>query len=388
MFMKTADKQGEAAKVFDMVVDHFPDMIHSVDAEGNIVYVNRMATVLLDYTTDELYAMNIRQLYSSEILDAVERGFREVKQTGEKRVESLLRAKDGTRIPVEMRTLAIHDEHGAFAQTFTVSRDMRKQKEMQDSLIHSGRLAAIGELAAGVVHDLNNPLTAIILASAVMGKVAGDPAASPAQLREQSALFCETIRESAVTMEALTSRLRDFARGVKEQHKPVDLFDTIHDALFILAHRIRHNNVRVTCPIVKARHWALGDRNQIEQVFLNIFANACDAMAQSGTRELTVEVDALTEGPCAFWCCTVRDTRSGRSRGGRSRRPGGLIQVAVHGVDIAHDKLQRQSFPAVISSVCGSPAPRPPRSAARPRPAGWGWACGSRRSPCPPAPRP
>ncbi len=309
--MKTTDKQGEAATVLGMVVDHFSDMIHSADAAGNIVYVNRMATVLLGYTTDELYAMNIRQLCSPEILNAVEMGFKEAKQTGETRIESLLVAKDGTRVPVEMRTLTIHGEQDASLQTFTVSRDLRKQKEMQDSLIHAGRLAAIGELAAGVVHDLNNPLTAILLASAVMGKAAGDPAASPEEIREQTALFCETIRESATTMEALTSRLRDFARGVKEQHTPVDLFDAIHDALFILAHRIRLNNVRVTCPIAKARHWALGDRNQIEQVFLNIFANACDAMAQSGIRELTVGVEPLTEGPCAFWCCTVRDTGEG-----------------------------------------------------------------------------
>jgi PAS domain S-box-containing protein len=211
-------------------------MIHSVDADGNIVFVNHMATDLLGYTADELRAMNIRQLYPPEILEAVEKGFRAVKQTGEMRVESQLMAKDGTRIPVELRTIAIHDAQGAFARTFTVARDLRPLKELQERLIHAGRLAAVGELAAGVVHDLNNPLTAIILASTVMDKLAG-----------------------------------------------------------------------------KARHWIVGDRNQIEQIFLNLFANACDAMEQSGVRELTVDVSPFPEDAPQVWCCTVRDTGGGMS---------------------------------------------------------------------------
>ncbi len=303
----------EASEGFDRLVAGFPDMIHSVDAAGNIVFVNHMATDLLGYTADELRAMNIRQLYPPEILEAVEKGFREVKQTGEMRVESQLMAKDGTRIPVELRTIAIHDAQGAFDRTFTVARDLRPLKEMQERLIHAGRLAAVGELAAGVVHDLNNPLTAIILASTVMDRLAGKAGTGPEELREQSVLYCETIRESAATMEALTTRLRDFTRGVKEQHAPVDLFEPITDALFILTHRIRQGNVTVKCPVVKALHWVLGDRNQIEQIFLNLFANACDAMEQRGVRELTVEVSPFPEDAPQAWCCTIRDTGGGMS---------------------------------------------------------------------------
>jgi signal transduction histidine kinase len=255
--------------------------------------------------------MNFRQLYPPEIMDAVEKGFSEVKQSGEKRVESLFMAKDGTRIPVELRTLVIRGASGDFAQTFTVSRDLRKLKEMQESLIHTGRLAAIGELAAGVVHDLNNPLTAVILASSIMKSVADSPDLPAQELREQASHFCETINESASTMEKLTTRLRDFSRGIKEQHTPVDLFDPIHDALFILAHKIRANNVRVTCSFVKAKYWTQGDRNQIQQVFLNLFANACDAMAQSDVRELGVDIrqDSIDDKP--FWRCEVCDSGEG-----------------------------------------------------------------------------
>ena len=313
MFVKADGRQIDTGRLFDSLIDNFPDMIHSVDENGNIVCFNHMATQLLGYSENELQGMNIRQLYPPEILDAVEKGFSEVKQTGEKSVESLFVAHDGTRIPVEIRTVVIRDDNGAFVQTFSISRDLRKMKEMQDSLIHAGRLAAIGELAAGVVHDLNNPLTAVILASTVLKNAIDNPGIQPEALREQTNLFCETINESASTMEHLTTRLRDFSRNVKEQHTPVDLFDPIQDALFILAYRLKHNKINVTCPIVKAKHWLLGDRNQIQQIFLNLFANACDAMAQRDVRELTVEISPHTIDDKPYWRCQVRDTGEGIS---------------------------------------------------------------------------
>jgi len=311
MSVHTDDKQADTARLFDSLIEDFPDMIHSLDEKGNIVYVNRMATQLLGYAEDELRGMNIRQLYPPEILDAVEQGFREVKRTGEKRVESLFLAKDGTRIPVEIRTIVQCDGHSAFARTFSISRDLRKMKEMQDSLIHAGRLAAIGELAAGAAHDLNNPLMAVIVAAALLKKMADKPDFPQEELRKQTSLYSDKISGAASTMKHLTTRLRDFARGVKDRHTAIDLFDPIQDALLILEHRIRTNNIRVCCAVVKAKHWILGDRNQIEQVFLNLISNACDAMSQTDVRELTLDITPQSTGDNPHWCCAVRDTGEG-----------------------------------------------------------------------------
>lgn len=311
MFIHADDRQADTVKLLDALLDNFPDMIHSLDKRGNIVYVNRTATQLLGYTAEELYGMNIRQLYPPEIIEAVEKGFSEVKQTGEKRVESLFMTKDGTRVPVEIRTIALHDGQRAFTQTFSISRDLRKLKELQENLIHAGRLAAIGELAAGVVHDLNNPLMAVMLAGTMLKKLAEKADLPPEELRKKTAHYGEKVTGCASTMEHLTTRLRDFARGVKDRHAPVDLFDPVHDALVILDHRIASNQVQVRCAFAKDKYWILGDRNQIEQVFLNLFANACDAMATCDVRELTVDITPHAVGDSAHWRCTVRDTGTG-----------------------------------------------------------------------------
>ncbi len=311
MFATQDNKTIDPTGLFSALMDNFPDMIHSVDDQGNIIFFNQMALTLLGYEEPQLSGMNIRQLYAPEVLEAVEKGFLELKQTGEKRVESLFIAHDGTRIPVEQRTLALCDEHGAFIQTFTVSRDIRKLKEMQDGMLHAGRLAAVGELAAGVVHDINNPLTAVALANTVLQQLIEGRVSMPDDVRAQADELFATIRESTDTIESIASRLRDFSRGVKDQHVPVDLFDPINDALFILGHRIKTDRISVLCPVVKAKYWVFGDHNQIEQVFLNLFANACDAMAQSEVRELSVEITPEVREGRAFLCCRVRDTGEG-----------------------------------------------------------------------------
>lgn len=360
MIAKTDGRQIDTDRLFDSLMEDFPDMIHSVDGKGNIVYFNRMATELLGYTEDLLNGMNIRQLYAPEIMEAVEKGFNEVKQTGEKRVESIFISRDGTRIPVEIRTLAIRDTNGAFVQTFSISRDLRRLKEMQDSMLHAGRLAAIGELAAGVVHDINNPLTAVSLANSVLQQLLEAHVTMSNEVRSQANELFAMIKESTETMEHISSRLRDFSRGVKDQHAPVDLFDPIIDALFILGHRIGANKVKMNCQVIKAKHWTFGDRNQIEQVFLNLFANACDAMAQKDVRILTVSVTSEVKDGRAFWRCAVSDSGEGIKPDVQEQVFSAFFTTKPRGkgtglgLSIARSILTEHSGEITVESECGT----------------------------------
>ena len=150
--MRIQDIEIRDADIFEILLDNFPDMIHSIDHEGNIVYTNRTASNLLGYTGEELLQMNVREIYAEEVLIALEKGFSDLKQKGDKRVESILKAKDGKKIPVEIRSFSIYDDEGNFIRTFSILRDIREIKELQNSLVHAGRLAAIGELSSGVAH--------------------------------------------------------------------------------------------------------------------------------------------------------------------------------------------------------------------------------------------
>lgn len=300
------------ADIFEILLDNFPDMIHSIDPKGNIVYTNRTAERLLGYTREELMSMNIRQIYADEILEALDRGFADLKKEGDKSVESLLKAKNGTRIPVEIRSFSIYDDNGKFIRTFSILRDIRPIKELQNSLVHAGRLAAIGEMASGVAHDINNPLTVILLSGDMITREIGrsDPANCQKALQKINQ-FVADIGKASGSIQKLVAHLRNFSRGIAEQHVPVDLFDVIADSVFMTQNKILTARVTVDNHLKKLKTFVMGSPNQLEQVFVNLISNACDAMEERNERKLTITVsdDVFNNAPA--WACSVTDTGIG-----------------------------------------------------------------------------
>jgi histidine kinase len=309
--MRINEQDIHTENIFEILLDSFPDMIHSVDREGNIVYANQTASNLLGYTNDELLSMNIRQIYAPEIVPAVEKGFKDLKKKGDKRVESLLRAKDDSRIPVEIRSFSIYDDQGRFVRTFSILRDIRPLKELQNSLVHAGRLAAIGETASGVAHDINNPLTVILLSTDMASRELDSGNLQDPVSMQRLKSCTAGIRKAASSIEKLSNHLRNFSRGMKEKHETVDLFDPLTDAMFILSNKIMKNTVQVTSSVVKATHYVHGCPNQIEQVFINLISNACDAMENRPERRLNIAVTTTDHNGAPAWKCDVTDTGGG-----------------------------------------------------------------------------
>lgn len=310
--MRVGNREIRNAQVFEILLDNFPDIIHSVDKSGRIIFTNKKAESLLGYTHDELLSMNVRQIYADEILENLDRGFDELKQAGEYSIESVLKARDGTRIPVEIRSFSIYDDKGQFIRTFSILRDIRPIKELQRSLVHAGRLAAVGEMAAGIAHDIDNPLTVIMLANEVLSReVARGTLPDPADRLATFNRFIEETKRASQSIEKLVLHLRNFSRGVAEQREIVDLFDTIEDSLFIAQNRITGSRVTAEHSVNKGCHFTEGCPNQMEQVFVNLISNACDAMADRPTRRLTIGISGFKQDDKDYWKCDVADTGSG-----------------------------------------------------------------------------
>lgn len=298
-------------KIFLMLLDNFPDIIHSVDDDGNIVYANNTAVKLLGYTREELLTMNIRDIYDPEIFKQVSEGFNRLKKEGDIWIpESILIAKDGTRIPVEIRSFSIYDAKGNFIRTFSILRDIRKLKELQQELIHSSRLAAIGELASGIAHDINNPLTVIILCQDLLNRQLSKVDNSEDIINKVKELV-KDIGRAASAIQRLVEHLRSFSRRVAEKFDKVDLYDSIDNALFLTKNKILKTGVEVNNYVEKGKYFVNGASNQLEQVFMNLIANACDAMIESDTKRITVKVVKVNRDNKAFWKCDVSDTGKG-----------------------------------------------------------------------------
>lgn len=161
-------------------------------------------------------------------------------------------------------------------------RAERTLLEAQDELVQAGKLAVIGQLSTGIAHELNQPLAALQTLSTNAGRFLerGDTATARANLDRISAL--------AARMGGITAQLRSFAQKSTGKTQAVAIGKVVDDALAVLEARLRKAAVRLTRHPPEREVHALCDPNRLEQVLVNLFGNAIDAVA--GTPEPSVDV--------------------------------------------------------------------------------------------------
>jgi PAS domain S-box-containing protein len=312
--MRIDNREIRNADIFQTIIDHFPDIIHSVDGEGNIVFANNMAEELFGYPLEKLLTMNVRELYADEVLEALEEGFEDLKETGETAVESMLKTARGETIPVEVRSFCIYDDDGAFIRTFSILRDIRKLKDLQQSLLHAGRLAAIGELASGIVHDISNPLGVLQFCLSNMEKQVGRLKQDGATAQKSIGDLEETkgdMTHAIQSISRLVKYLNNFSRRVADSKEYIDLGHSIGEALFLTKSRTQKASVHVYNSVETGRYFTRGSTNHIEQVFANLISNAVDAMAGEPRRELTLSVEEEKNDDNRYWKFLIGDTGKG-----------------------------------------------------------------------------
>jgi two-component system, sensor histidine kinase AauS len=195
--------------------------------------------------------------------------------------EALQRAHDDLERKVEERT--------------------RTLRAAQDELVHAGKLAVIGQLSAGLAHEINQPLAALrtLSGNAVKFMQRGNLEAAQGNL--------DRIGQLVDGMGALTSQLKSFARKSPGTPQPVSVRRSLDNALFLLDQRLRHADVSVRIDLQGGDMVALCDANRLEQVLVNLIANALDAMI--GCPNAALSLSGRHEGERVF--IRVHDTGPG-----------------------------------------------------------------------------
>jgi signal transduction histidine kinase len=208
--------------------------------------------------------------------------------------------------PAEIELLeAALQETGIALKNAGLYHELREQMEAlqraQGQLVHSAKLAALGELAAGVAHELNNPLMVILGNSGLLlRECAGDAGIE----RRASVVVEEATRAGKIVRDML-----DFARRREPTREPVGIADVLERVLTLMQARLRTVRVDVDRGFVAALPAVAADRDQLTQVFLNLVANAIDAMPNGG--RLAFEGEATMHDGAEAVAVRVRDTGSG-----------------------------------------------------------------------------
>ena len=180
--------------------------------------------------------------------------------------------------------------------------------EAQERLVRSAQLASMGELAAGIAHEINNPLTGVLTYLKLMQRIMD----SGAHLKSKAKNFhryLETMDEETTRVSEIVKGLLEFARPTEPKTSKVSTRDLISKTLFLIEHQIVLQNIRIKVD-QKGELYILADEKQIQQVLINILINAAQAMPGGGR----IDIQSRLNGNEHFVDLMVRDTGCGIAR--------------------------------------------------------------------------
>ena len=278
--------ESEAQKRFiEAIVDSLPLSLYAIDREYRVVAWNRNRELgELGIPRGSVLGKNVFEVLTRQPRDVLEEEFERVFESGEiERIEQETpSAKGDIRHWVISKIPMWADNTGNVSHVITVGEEVTDQVEANRAIARAEKLAAVGRLAAGVVHEINNPLATISACAESLearvneGEFDGSPGME--DLRE----YLGIIRSEAFRCKSITMGLLDFSRTRTADHVTINLVDVIQSAVRLLSHQKRHAAIDFKVDVATDLLPVSGDPGQLQQVVIALASNALDAMGDSG----------------------------------------------------------------------------------------------------------
>jgi PAS domain S-box-containing protein len=259
------------------LVDSFPDLIFVVDTDRRYTFVSPKVEEVLGFSTQEIIGTSFGDRTSLEDRSAALAVFDDLLQ-GKRNfssVEIRVRHKTGEWRRLRCHFSPLFNESGKIEGVVISGRDITEVKRLEEQLIQAEKLAAMGQMLAGVAHELNNPLTAILGASELLRDRAG--------IDENTKRQLDMTHRQARRAARIVQNLLEFSRPASPQKKALDLNAVIDRTIQLHEHSLRRNAIQVDFHPTTGLPPTVGDANQLIQVFLNLLGNAEQAIREVRT---------------------------------------------------------------------------------------------------------
>jgi two-component system NtrC family sensor kinase len=277
---------------YQALVENAADLIYTVDADGRILSMNRFAANLFGralakkrtdlVNPEDFLGHTLYDIFSQKSADFHLQWLEEVKKTGNALSKRHQVTVEEEEFWFSTSIVGLKDERGKPFAYEIISRNITGRKAIEDRLINMEKLASIGTLAAGVAHEINNPIAVILgFTEHLLEKTAGVPDVHETlQVIEEEGFKCKKIVENLLT----------FARVPERTETSGDVNQILEKMLAVIRNTLLTRKIRLETELTPGLPRAKGDPREVEQVFINLINNAMDAMKGGGVLQVATRL--------------------------------------------------------------------------------------------------
>ena len=274
------------------VVDSLPVGLYVVDREYRVQAWNRKReTGLQGVSRDAALGRNVFDVLHRRPAAMLRREFDTVFANGVMQQNELETGSGADRRFYRVTKIPMRLDGGDVSHVIAIGEDMTEWRRAQERAAQSEKLAAVGQLAAGVMHEVNNPLAVIGACGESIGVRLSQKDVTP-ELRAALQEYLVIIDHEVQRCKRIVSGLLEFTRPTAETRAPFDLRDVVEETLFLLQHHARVKQMRTETMLAESPVTVQGAREQLVQVLIALVINAADAMEPGGTLRIRVARDA------------------------------------------------------------------------------------------------
>ncbi|AIQ10676.1 ATP-binding protein [Paenibacillus durus] len=269
---QTVEENRKVKEHLESVINGTSDAIHTADMSGTVISVNRAFEELYGWKEREVVGSTIRLVPDSVLKEEETRLQWLIKGAHLAPTETLRLKRDGSVVEVSVSTSVIRDEEGKPVSFVHVSRDMTERNRMEELLRQSEKLTTVGQLAAGVAHEIRNPLTTL------RGFL---------QLQREKnmlvPLHVDLMLSELERINLIVSEFLILAKPQAVRFQQKDVRHVLHDVISLLDSQAHLHNIEVKDRFEVSPAMVHCEENQLKQVFINIIKNGIESMSSGGT---------------------------------------------------------------------------------------------------------
>jgi two-component system NtrC family sensor kinase len=286
---RTAEVEAQR-RFIEAIIDGLPLSLYAIDRKYEIVAWNRNRELgELGVPRVSVMGKNIFSVLTRQKREVLESEFASVFATGNiQRIEHETATANGgikhwliSKIPMWI------DRSGEVSHVITIGEDISARVEANRAVARAEKLAAIGRLAAGVVHEINNPLATISACAEALESRVKEGAFNDSAALEDLREYLGLIRSEAFRCKTITNGLLDFSHTRAAQHAPLNLGDIIASATRLVTHQQRGEGIEFKIETSEDLPRVSGDAGQLQQAIIALATNAVDAMPEGGVLRIT-----------------------------------------------------------------------------------------------------